>query len=356
MKITGRRGIKYIPVLIGTAIIGFALLKYPETASLGVQNGLSLCAQVVIPSLFPFMALAAFITKSGLCKVIGKFLQPVTKLLFHLPGTTAAAIIMAFIGGFPVGARMTAELLNRKEISAQHAQRMMLFCVNAGPAFVISAVGSAMFKSEKAGLILFASQILSSTIVGIISGFFARNEPLSAVQNTKKNKNADWINAFVEGVADAATAMFSVCAWVILFACIISLVGLLNLGSTADTFLACVLEVTTGCSKAAGKVSLPVIALIIGWSGFSVMCQVLPYAVRTGVKLYKFVSARAVSGIISAAICWCLLKIFPIDIETFSNGVSAVPTFTSVSVPASLALVAMCIILILDIDKIKKIC
>ena len=44
---------------------------------------------------------------------------------------------------------------------------MLRFCVNAGPAFIISAVGAGMLGSVRMGVVLFAAHILASVLVGI---------------------------------------------------------------------------------------------------------------------------------------------------------------------------------------------
>ena len=84
-------------VLCIVAACGILLL--PQSAAAGAQTGLSFCAQVLIPSLFPFMVLSSFVVKSGLSSFLSKPLKPITQHLFHLPGCTGATIVMALVGG-----------------------------------------------------------------------------------------------------------------------------------------------------------------------------------------------------------------------------------------------------------------
>ena len=58
---------------------------------------------------------------------------------------------------------------------------MLRFCVNAGPAFIISAVGAGMMGSVRMGAVLFAAHILASLLLGIggriWDGRSRKNEP-----------------------------------------------------------------------------------------------------------------------------------------------------------------------------------
>ncbi|MEG1243984.1 MAG: hypothetical protein RSD17_04040, partial [Oscillospiraceae bacterium] len=53
-----------VPILIIVIILAYCLLRYPDTVSSGIKEGLYLCSGVIIPSLFPFMVLSSFLIKS----------------------------------------------------------------------------------------------------------------------------------------------------------------------------------------------------------------------------------------------------------------------------------------------------
>ena len=150
---------KYIVPVILTALVCLFLFTRPEICSEGVRSGILLAAETVVPSLFPFMTVASFLLRSGLGEAAGKPFDKVCEKLFRLPGVLAPVIIMSQIGGFPIGAKMTYELLKKNAITENEAQRACLFCINAGPAFVIGTVGSEMLGSVKAGVLLYLSLI-----------------------------------------------------------------------------------------------------------------------------------------------------------------------------------------------------
>ena len=120
---------------------------YPQSSAQGARDGLTLCAGVVIPSLFPFVVLACFLTNSGLGELISRPLSPITRYILKLPSSCGCAVIMSMLGGYPVGAKMISGLLEQKKIDKAQASRMLCFCVNAGPAFLIGTVGLSMLLS-----------------------------------------------------------------------------------------------------------------------------------------------------------------------------------------------------------------
>ena len=327
---------KYISVFFKTAlaiIFVVLLIKFPQASSQGVRYGLRICAESVIPSLFPFSVLCSFLTVSGLCSVFGKYFSPIMKKLFKLPGSAAGAVIMGMCAGYPVGVRMTEELLREKSISRNDAERMCLFCLSAGPAFLIGTIGTVMLKSLEAGKILFISSCLSALTVGFLLRFTAVEEEHTVNVDVKKNL----AGSLCEAVSSASAAMLSVCAWIILFSCIC--MTLRGLPDSVRIPLSAFLEVTNGTKAAVeAGLSLPVISAILGWSGISVHCQVWHYIEKCQVKPSRFIVSRIVSGALSAIYCKVLLDFFPIA-ETAMMTKSGLSVYTfSVSAPVSAAM------------------
>lgn len=331
------------------------LLLMPEKAAEGVRKGLDICARSIIPSLFPFMALSSFLIHSRLCLWHGKLADKIGNILFSLPGSALSAVFMSLIGGFPVGASMTAKLLEKGEITENQAQRMMMFCVNAGPAFVIGTVGVSMLSNTAAGGIILISLMVSSVAMGFFSKLASDGVPAAATEHESQSP-PELSQAFTRSVADAAASMFSVCAWVILFSCINGFTDLLSISDSGKIFVKAVLEVTTGSFAAAGNVPLPIMCLIIGFAGMCVHCQVLSCALQTGIKLSLFIASRIINGAIAATVCAVILKFFPISAEVMSNAVESIPAPYSACVPASAGLLIMGGLLILELDSKRKIC
>lgn len=188
-------------LLIVTFSAACVLLIFPAAAAAGARNGIDYCLQILVPSLYPFMVLSVFVVKSGLSEKIGRLAQRPFRALLKLPGNTAATILMSMIGGYPTGARSIAALYEAGSITESQASRMLCFCVNSGPAFVISAVGAGFLRCPQAGWILFASQISASMLLSLVSGITAKKESLP--KYVPKKRPARALNALIASAADA---------------------------------------------------------------------------------------------------------------------------------------------------------
>lgn len=167
IKTIHKSGIQTFGLLLVIAGAGAALLAWPGAVATGVSRGLSICSSVIIPSLFPFLVLAGFLVRSGVSQSLGRRLEKPTRKLFGLPGCCAAGILVGFIGGYPAGGVAVGQLVSQGDITPRQGRRMLRFCVNAGPAFVISAVGAGMLGSVRYGAVLFAAHIAASLLMGI---------------------------------------------------------------------------------------------------------------------------------------------------------------------------------------------
>lgn len=339
-------------LLVTVLFTACVLLIFPAAAAQGARNGIGYCLQILIPSLYPFMVLSVFIVKCGLSDKIGRLLETPIRAVLKLPGSTAAAILMSMIGGYPTGARSISALYENGSISEKQAARMLCFCVNAGPAFVISAVGAGFLKDPWAGALLFASQILASLILSLISGFTAKNEPVPLKR--KANRPVKISDALIASASDAAHAMMNMCCFVVLFAALINLLRLQVTEPRGSAVLSALLEVTGGCSDIA-KLGAPlwVFSLAIGWGGICVHFQVLSSVGGIKVRLVRFLSFRLLHGILAAVITSGLLRIFPTSTEVFFNTSAPLAAGFSGSAPASAALVGLCAAFVLCLPQEK---
>jgi sporulation integral membrane protein YlbJ len=69
--------------------------------------------------------------------------------------------------GYPLGAKTVAELRADGQLTQPEAQRLAGFCNNAGPLFLLGAVGSGMYGNKAAGYCLWVSNILSALVMGL---------------------------------------------------------------------------------------------------------------------------------------------------------------------------------------------
>lgn len=247
----------------------FAL--FPELVLSGAGNGLSLCLDVVIPSLLPFMLVSSCVIKSGFSKPLGAVLSKVITPLTGISSAGCVCFVTGLVGGYGAGARAVSESYREKLISKEESERLLAFCNNAGPLFVIGTVGIGFYSSKAIGIMLFLVQILTSVICARIFSGNSAGKALVRMEWNKYRKNKPSVGELVtKSAIESGSAIVTACVFVISFS---ALLEVLPFGQYS--FFSGIMEVTRGCSEMAmrGGDSLPLTSACLAWGGFSVHLQ-----------------------------------------------------------------------------------
>ena len=132
------------------------------------REGVTLCLQTVLPSLFPFFVLSSLLVQSDVPRLLSRAMAGVMYPLFGVSGAGASALILGLLGGYPVGARTVAELYGRGEIAREEAEQLLAFCNNSGPGFFLGVCGTAVFGSARAGAYLYLIHVGAALVTGVL--------------------------------------------------------------------------------------------------------------------------------------------------------------------------------------------
>ena len=314
--------IRIVSKTAAAAVGMITAVVYSRECSKGIMNGISFCAEALVPSLFVFMALTAYIVNSGAGEYISRPFRFMSKLM-RLPKEAITAVILAAVGGYPIGAGCVSSLYKNGVLSESEAAKTAYIAVAAGPGFIIGYVGRSLLNSPSAGNILLLSQISAVIVNGIIVGCTVKSQP--PVHRKKPSESAD--NALVRSVGSAMEATFSMCSMVLIFSALIEVAGSLSDSRTAD-ISAAFAEVTTGLNRLSHTVPLYVTAFFIGFGGLSVHFQI--FAALKDIRINKlvFFLFRLSEGITASAFAYIFLMMTPAKAAVFSSTgapVSAVP-------------------------------
>ena len=97
-----------LTALLVCAAAGLILL--PKETAAAAREGIALCVDVIIPSLFPFFVISTLTIELGLTRYLGAALEPIMRPLFRLSGPCSAAVVLGFLGGYPVGEYLLVEI------------------------------------------------------------------------------------------------------------------------------------------------------------------------------------------------------------------------------------------------------
>lgn len=342
--------IKYVILVFVFCLVGFSLLRFPDACQNAVSSAIEMCLSSVIPSLYPFMIVSSVIVSASFNIEVPKIFEKISYTLFRQPGISLIVIALSQTGGFPVGAALINQLYKAKRLSKNQCHRLLLFCINPGPAFVISFVGKFILSSQSAGIIIYISVVMSSLLIGIFSRFFAQEEESFSWASKEDKAKASLSGMIVESVKKNTLAMAEVCGWIITFSCINSIIGTLNMTEQSKIFVCVLLEVTNACKEVSSIYPIEIIAGVIGWSGLCVHFQLMNSIINTSLKLKYFYVARVINSAVAILVCKVLLSIFPVSVETANIGTDFFAA-SSTCIPVSIGLIMMSLLILLG-DKV----
>ena len=294
------------------------LTVFSQGSREGAANGIKLCLNVLVPSLFPFMALTNLFAQTGLCQKLGKPLNKLTQKLLGLSGAAAPVILMSLIGGYPVGAAGIAQLRRQNALSGAEAEQAALFAVCAGPGFVISFAGAGLFGSVNIGLIIFAAQAISVLLTAPLARLLRRKEEYSS-EKELSSSSSPFSQALVGSVYSAAKSMLTICAFVLLFSAFSGILLQMLPGSAFLTAAAAMLEVSSGIVMLSRGSPVEAAAFLIGFGGICVHFQIFAALGEVRVSKALFFVFRIIQGLLTASLTHIGLRLLPQKEAVFST-------------------------------------
>ena len=324
--------LEYFSVFLSLFFIGL-ILSAPAVCAYGAKCGLKISANVLVPSLFPFAIPVVFLINTPLYQNSKYRLQ----ILF----------VFSLIGGYPIGAKLISELYKGGSLSKNTAIKMLPFCVNAGPAFIVIAVGKGILCSVTVGYILLFSHTLASVIIALL---FLKKE-LTNFNCIKVNKSSFSVcDSIVSSVHTASAATISISAFVIAFSVINEYITYYSAAIKPLKYLLYFMEVTSAVAKTK---NIYFISFLLGFAGLSIWMQVYSVAGELKAPFIKFAAVRILHGILSTIITAVVFKTFKICVNTISNGKTILGEAFYSDYALALSLFIMTLLLLINLTSKK---
>ena len=293
------------------------LLRYPADCAAAARQGLSLCLETVLPALFPFFVLSSLCVSGGMADILARTLEGWMRPLFALSGAGAGALALGLLGGYPVGARTVSELLQRGALPRAEAERLLAFCNNAGPGFVLGICGAAVFGSTRAGLYLYLVHVLASLLTGILLCRLSPAPRRSCTPRSVPQVRHPAVS-FPAAVSSSFTAVWGVCGFVVLFMVLLRLLTLLLPSGAARSpwypLLLGAIELTNGALALQNdRMGFVLCAVLLGWGGLSVHAQTLSVLGGNDLSLRYYWCGKLLHALLSAPLALLVsYRIFPL--------------------------------------------
>lgn len=345
-----------------TALIITVLMSvYPTETLHASLRGLSIWWEVLFPALFPFFVISELLLGFGIVHFAGKLLDPLMRPLFRLPGIGGFVITMGYISGYPVGARLTAQLWEQRLVNRVEGERLVAFTTTSDPIFLIGAVSVGFFQNAALAPVLAAAHYGGGLVIGLLMRFHDQSsdrpgaagpavpynggksasslrqrasrsriaEALKAMHQARLLDNRSLGKLMQDSVQSALRLMIVVGGLVVFFSVVMELLthaglvaamteglrmlfGLFGLPKPlADAVIFGLFEVTLG-ARGAGTAGTGLLhqaaiaAWILSWGGLSVHAQVASLLSRTDIRYRPLLLARLLHGFIAMALVYIL--------------------------------------------------
>ncbi len=313
-------------ILLSAGYVTAVMFMFPAEFLECGRGAVDLCLNVVIPSLFPFFIFCGLFLSLGGARLLSRILSSVMRPVFNLPGAAALAYVLGIISGYPVGAVCASDLYSRGECTKNEAERMLAFCNNSGPLFVIGSIGAGMLGSPSSGRILYASHIAAAFLTGLIFRFYKSggDSPVRRALPPSSGTARNAALAVGESVTNAIANILKVCAFVILFSAVTAALPNFKWSPLVHALL----EITGGINKIAAvnidaRLKLSIISAFLAFSGVSVLCQVSSVVSPVGLSLKPYAIGKLIQGVIAFFLTAILFSLFPPDTaEVFAQNVT----------------------------------
>jgi len=299
--------LKDIILCISLFLISVGMAFYPAKISSAVKDSVMRCLNILIPSLFAFMAASSMLVNSGCLRILTKPFKWIPLVFFRMPEGIFTVFLISTFAGYPVGIKTLSDMLDSGEIDAETAEKSACFCYCGGPAFYSGAIGLTVFGSKDVGLLIFLSVLLSNIVIAFI---VCRTSELKENRIVYEKRNGDLL---VGSITLAGKSMGVICMTVIFFSAVTALLeagGILDflqhifgLSDNETVMLSAFMEITS-LSELHGSPYrlLPFICAVCSFGGLCIIIQL--FALKSEkLSMFSFIKHRPLAALLSAVLC-----------------------------------------------------
>lgn len=291
----------------------YLMLRYPALALDYASTGLDLWFKRMIPTLLPFMILSGIMIRMNLTETCVGFLHPLLHCIYGTSRNGSYAIVMGFLCGFPMGARIVGELYASGKLSREESARLLSFCNNIGPIYFLSYVVPTLAIDKPVlpfvimyGLPLFYGFILMR-VVPSLRRTYGRAGAFSPAAIPIPGKEKPSLLAAVDAsVLSGLTGIAKLGGYMVFFNLLnILFVPFSNTDSVLLQVYRCLLEITSGID-ASGQSLYYAILILLPFGGFSCIAQTYSMIQHTDLSIRAYLFHKILQTALTA-FCYLVL-------------------------------------------------
>lgn len=277
-------------------------LIFPEIAGNGVLNGIKLVCIQVVPALYPFILLTTILKYLSKRRPVSKF------FLFFL----------AFLSGYPIGAKMIAEQFVEKDFYKKiPLHSLLVICNNPSPAYMISFAGLYCFSDPWTGFFMYLVILIGNLIVGFMGIFEAKfsKDPMTPV--LKAQDCSERQGDLERILQDTFSTILLISLCILSISILAAFIQKLPMSDVLQAIVTGSLEMTTGIEmikslRMAARTKILLITPLVSFGGASIFIQTAGVLAGTNLSIKKYMKEKVMASVITFSFMYIILFVFNI--------------------------------------------
>jgi len=290
---------KFVSLFI---IIGFfaIMLIFPRQTFEGASNGLLLWFQIVLPTLLPFIILSNLLIHTNAVTCISTIVKPFVQRLFRVSDYGCYAIFVGFLCGYPMGAKVAADLIQTEKISQKEGQYLLSFCNNTSPMFIISYIVMQNFKNESLLLGTLVILYLAPVMCSFLFRRFYKYQTRKSSQNVHEHTFHFNFQTFDTCIMNGFETITKVGGYIILFSILFSLVKQLPLVWLLPTLeISCGISYITSLGIPLATV-YPYVLALTSFGGFCAIAQTNSMIQESKLSIVPYIIQKLITALVTS--------------------------------------------------------
>lgn len=277
-------------IVFAAVLFSVTMVCFPQVTETGSKSAIIIWANSIVPVLLPFFIFSDFIKRTGNLEKLPPRVYP---------------FLVAFLSGYPMGAKVTADLAAERNLSAETGRHILSYSLVTGPAFIMGTVGGFLGNAEAAVVVAFAHYVGA-----LLNGMLWKQ---GDCRINELSKHAVYKESMLDGFTGSIMAGFKAMA-IILAYLMFFMIGM-NLLDEAGLFILIgnetvismmkgMLEMTAGSSMVgACNISLSLktvlISFLVSFGGLSVIGQSVSMAGGSGIGIADIIKIKITHGLLA---------------------------------------------------------